>query len=627
MSVKRLNRSGPISFTQLASGSPYSSVNQLLENVDLVVPTQNISLSASLARLKAFTGDPNDNVKSDAGVGVGLVSYDTTKDAKMSEFYGANYLSASIKASPSSGLGVWYAQFYPDSVVYNSNYLTKETSSRAYRYSVYSKPTDLSTGLVKQSSYVRANDSEEYISNLVNTRIYKVVLKDVASNAFTSSFFTGSCNASSTVGSSLACSSNNTANITAARDSIINVIGVSSLDGNRKSDLITIVNKIPGFVANPDIFPLTGYNRIYTANSWPAGGTRTFTFEGFIANLVAGGRYYAGLVTCTGGTGGITYEYGIDEVVTTAGQASIKTFALAPSSTGAGCGASLPTNAVNNVAVTQNCFFPAQPSSTLPDISTIRFTGSVIIANPAGNVGNMTVTLNSDWFNTANGKVIAGTKLDPEFSPASFGPLAPGANKKVSFAFGRSFWSDPNQSSSFSAKGTYKADFNTGTTPLTGYITATMNKNVCVTTGDAGGGCPAAWQLMETQEHGFIPASEIKVGMHLRDSEDGVWNLVTVAYLETAPIWRTVIDGDTFDVDESHLWYIGNGVWRSVKTLVAGDMVENSNGDKLIIDSNSLYMQDGEYMHLNCHNHRFLMGGKAIGHNNSNASNHVVYKY
>lgn len=625
MSVKRLNRSGPISFTQLASGSPYSSVNQLLANVDLVVPTQNISLSASLAKLKAFTGDPNDNVKNDLGVGVGLVSYDSIVDAKMSEFYGANYLSASIKLGDAPG--ICSASFYPDSVVYNSNYLTKETSSRIYRYSVYSKPTNLSTGFVKQSSYVRANDSEEYIPNLVNTRIYKVVLKDVVSNAFTSSFFTGSCNAPSTMGSSLACSSNNTTTITAARDSIINVINASSLDNNRKSDLNTIVDKIPSFVANPDSLPLTGYNRVYTTNSWPAGGTRTFTFEGFIANLKPSGRYYAGLVTCTGGIGGVNYEYGIDEVVTTTGQASIKTFALAPSSTGAGC-TTPPANTINNVAVTQNCFYPAQPSSTLPDISTIRFTGSVIIANPAGNVGNMTFTLNDDWKNTANNQPIDGTQLDPVFPAGSFGPLAPGTSKNVSFKFGESYWGTTYQSSSFSAKGTYTATFSSGTpSTSTGYITATMNKNVCVTTGNKGGGCPAAWQLMETQEHGFIPASEIKVGMHLRDSEDGVWNLVTTAYLATAPIWRTVIDGDTFDVDESHLWYIGNGVWKSVKTLVAGDMVENSKGNKLIVDSNSLYMQNGEYMHLNCHNHKFLMGGKVIGHNGSEGSYHPYQKF
>ena len=127
--VNRLNRSGPLSFSELTLGSPYTSISDLLGNIESA-PTQNVSVSASLSLLRSWTGDPTDNTKTLYGVGTGLVSYDSVVDAKLSEFYGANYLSASIKAN---GSGRWDVKIWPDSVVYNSNYLTQETSSRVYR--------------------------------------------------------------------------------------------------------------------------------------------------------------------------------------------------------------------------------------------------------------------------------------------------------------------------------------------------------------------------------------------------------------------------------------------------------------------------------------------------------------
>ena len=616
MSVKRLNRGGPLSFSQLATGSPYCAINNLLENVDVVVPTQNISLSSSLARLKAFTGDPNENVKNDAGVGAGLVSFNNINDAKMSEFYGANFLSASIKPQ---GNGVWYAQFYPDSTVYNSNYLTTETSSRIYRYSVYSKsnPPGLET-FTKQSSYVLSNDAEEYLVNLTNDRIYKVVLKDVVSNAFTSSFFTGSCAQPSTVGSSVAIQSNTSANITAARDNIIaNIAANTILNSDRKYDLTTICNELPSFIANPSGYTLTGYVRSFTKPGL-SGGTRTFELEGFIARSNPNGNYYAGLVTCSGGNGTPTYEYGIDEVSSTLNQSVIKTFALAPTTTAVGCG-SAPARSVSNTAATQNCSCPAQTTCAITTISQVHYTGSMWITNP--NAESVDVTLNNDWINSANnGSLNAGNQqLLPSISPSSITALGAGASKKVSIKFGESHWGQSYQSSSFSAKGTFTITFGDASTK-TGYITANWNKNVCVpsSTGEGGdGGCPASWMLMETKEKGFIPAKDIEVGMHLRGPDENEWNKVTVAYEAQAPIWRTVIDGDTYDVDSSHLWYIGNGVWKCVKALKPGDAVEGSYGQLYTVDSNELLLASGNYMHLNCENHRFLMLGKAIGHNST----------
>jgi len=120
---------------------------------------------------------------------------------------------------------------------------------------------------------------------------------------------------------------------------------------------------------------------------------------------------------------------------------------------------------------------------------------------------------------------------------------------------------------------------------------------------------------METLERGFIPAREIEIGMHLRDTEFGKWNKVSKAYIDRAPIYRTIIDGQIFDVDNSHKWYIGNGEWTTVTEIKKGDKLENVTGEKLTVTDNFVLYENEEFMHLNCENSRFVMGTGIIGHN------------
>jgi hypothetical protein len=618
--VNRINRSGPLSFSELTLGSPYTSISDLLGNIQSV-PTQNVSVSSSLSLLRSWTGDPTNNTKPLYGVGTGLVSYDGVVDAKLSEFYGANYLSASIKPN---GTGRWDVKIWPDSVVYNSNYLTQETSSRVYRYSVYSK-TLVGTSFVKQSAYVKSNVAEQSVVNLTSDRIYKVVLKDVVSNAFTSSFFTGSCGVpAGSVGSNVYLDSGTQGNILAAKDQMIATAAASSLNSDRKSDVIQIANILANFVNNPNTLPLTGYVRNATSTtSWPAGGTRSFDFEGFISRIVQGGNYYAGLVTCSGGnpfgsSQPATYQYGIDQVYTTSDQSSMVIFALASVSAITGCSA-LPTDAISNIVVTQNCFSPAQTIDPLVTTTDVNFTGSAIFVNPSTNAHSATYALNADWINTVNNKSLytGNQQLLPAFSPSTF-TLSVGQSKKVTYKFGENYWHNNIQSSSFSTRGSFTAVFSGGAT-LVGYITSTMDKNVCMGSGGqgGGGGCPAAWQLMETKERGFIPAKEIIVGMHLRDSQIGVWNRVNIARLSRAPIYRTIIDGVAFDVDSSHKWSVGNDIWKQVVDIKSGDTLEGVNNKTLFVNDNYLLYEDAEYMYLNCDNHRFVMGSDVIGHNGS----------
>ena len=142
-----------------------------------------------------------------------------------------------------------------------------------------------------------------------------------------------------------------------------------------------------------------------------------------------------------------------------------------------------------------------------------------------------------------------------------------------------------------------------------------MTSYAAPTTPDGGGGgCPAVWQLMETKELGVVEARYITVGMHLKDSVPGVWNRVNVAYIDVAPIYRVDIDGQVFDVDHSHKWYLGNDQWVKVTDIKAGDFVKTTEGTNVKVNSVN-YLRDDQYMHMNVDNQRYVMGTNIIGHN------------
>lgn len=134
-----------------------------------------------------------------------------------------------------------------------------------------------------------------------------------------------------------------------------------------------------------------------------------------------------------------------------------------------------------------------------------------------------------------------------------------------------------------------------------------------------GGGCPAVWQLMETQELGVVEARHIKVGMHLKDSIPGRWNKVNVAYIDIAPIYRIDIEGQIFDVDHSHKWYIGNEQWVQVTDIKSGDLVETTEGTKVKVNDVK-YLRHDQYMRMNVDNERYVMGTNIIGHNAGNST-------
>lgn len=628
--ITRLNRTGPIAFSQMTIGTPYGAINNLIDNVVGTPASQNISLSASLGLLIKNTGDPTTDTKDSLGLGIGLVTLNQSADARMSEFYGGNYLSASITKS-GSATGVWFTEFYPDSVVPNANYLTRETSSRVYRYTVYSKPNPPGSSTFRlQYSYIRPNDSDEYITQLTDNNIYKIVLKDTVSNAFTSSLFTGSCAAGSTTSQTTLFESNNTTNFQATVDSTRFFINASStISSFQRSDLNSICSFINTLINTPETYALSGYTRTILVVG--SSGTRTFSVEGFIANVIGGGRYFAGYILATGCPGWPNLSYAVSDSRTTAGSAIFNISTISDPTAAGSCG-SAPTLTISNTAVTQRCGLTAQVTATPTGPTQVRFSGSAIFTNPVTNAYTASFNLNvaappytSDWINTANGVSLYAApggiaQLLPTFSPTTF-TLAPGKTQLVNYGFGLAYYNQSYQSSSFSGKATFTVSFPTapGAPSYTGTVTATMDKSVCYVAAPppagGGGGCPAAWQLMETLECGFIPAREIEVGMHLRDSESDKWNKVTVAHIDRAPIYRTTINGNDFDVDDSHKWYVGNGVWKVVTDVKKGDKLEGIGGMELHVDDNILLFEEEDFMHLNCKNSRFVMGTYVIGHN------------
>jgi len=616
-SITKLNRSGPIAFSQLTTKTPFGAINNLIDNVVGTPATQNISLSSSLGLLIKNKGDSTTDTQDALGIGIGLVSINQFPDAKMSEFYGGNYLSASITKHGDATSGVYFANFYPDSVVPNSNYLTRETSSKVYRYTVYSKPAaDPTSNFKLQYSYIRPNDSDEYLSQLTSNNIYKVVLKDVVSNAFTSSIFTGTCPANSTTPTSTLFQSNNTTNFQSAIDSVRNLINTSgTITLYQRIDLNSICSFISTLINTPETYPLNGYIRTITVSG------RTFSVEGFIANVVGGGRYFAGYFLATTGVAG-NLSYAVSDATTTTGQAFFSISTIANPTATSGCG-SPPAFTISNTSVTQQCGLNAQATATPTAATQVRFTGSAIFTNPITNTQTGSFSLQDDWINLVTSQpLVSGVGLlSQSFSPKTF-DLAPGKSKVVRYGFGLSLYDSTSQPTNFRARGTFRVRFPPLPAPLlsglTGSITATLDKSVCyVAAAPPAGtqGCPAAWQLMETLECGYIPAREIEVGMHLRDIEIDKWNKVTVAHIDRAPIYRTTINGNDFDVDSSHQWYVGNDVWKFVPDVKKGDTLEGVDGDVLHVDDNILLFEQEEYMHLNCENSRFVMGTNVIGHN------------
>ena len=126
------------------------------------------------------------------------------------------------------------------------------------------------------------------------------------------------------------------------------------------------------------------------------------------------------------------------------------------------------------------------------------------------------------------------------------------------------------------------------------------------------GGCPADYQMVETQERGLIRADELEVGIHLPHGTE--WVRINGLERRPAPLWRYTVrdqDGDeeSFDVNDSHASMSESGEWILVRDMVPGTILH---GDVIVLDSH--YIGKGHYIAMEVEGHVYSLG-KSLAHN------------
>jgi hypothetical protein len=143
-------------------------------------------------------------------------------------------------------------------------------------------------------------------------------------------------------------------------------------------------------------------------------------------------------------------------------------------------------------------------------------------------------------------------------------------------------------------------------------------------TGGGGGykpQCPAIHQLVETQEHGFIRADELEVGMHLRDYNAGEWNVIQAVRIRDSYIVDVEIADEVLSVDETHLWLAAGGDpnarsldWVPTTELSLSTLIAGENGEKFFAVQCIGKRVPGQYVQIKCARNRFMLG-QAVSHN------------
>jgi hypothetical protein len=163
---------------------------------------------------------------------------------------------------------------------------------------------------------------------------------------------------------------------------------------------------------------------------------------------------------------------------------------------------------------------------------------------------------------------------------------------------------------------------------LTGYSDATNFKTTAAGSGGGSGGgggtgsgCPAAHQPIETKEHGFIRADELRVGMHLRAPNGGWHRINALNAPKPCIVWRISAqrsDGfiEKFDVNDGHLIRDIEGHWQCVMFVDLHTYVEAPHGrpPSLIVGVDRI--GSGFYVPIDCENHDYALGS-TVGHNNT----------
>jgi hypothetical protein len=130
--------------------------------------------------------------------------------------------------------------------------------------------------------------------------------------------------------------------------------------------------------------------------------------------------------------------------------------------------------------------------------------------------------------------------------------------------------------------------------------------------------CPANWQLIETQEIGYVPASLLKPGMHVRGPDGQAWEDVYSSVTTTSRIYRLFVDGEALDVSEDHSVMLADGAWRNVADLHAGDQILGVHEEPVTVRG-VMFLGTGQIQDLSVHGHAYQLG-HTVGHNKTAAN-------
>lgn len=266
--------------------------------------------------------------------------------------------------------------------------------------------------------------------------------------------------------------------------------------------------------------------------------------------------------------------------------------------------------------------FQKTGSGTVTALSSTFLNRQGSITNVGGVPSSLPYTANNSSI-TLNMPAVTVTFSDQstESVPASNSIVFGGLNASTTYYV--CVWID---TSTWTWNGAYSSSAFTGTQVIQnasgdGKVPVFIN-STCSTTSSStgtpgtGGGvgpkCPSVDQEIETLEHGFILAGELRIGDHLRDPYSG-WNAIEKLEIRDDEILSLETEEETVRVNATHLVVDDKGEWVYVRDLKTGDKIARYPGGTMEVKGVTS-LGAGQYAAILCENNRYVLGHH-FGHN------------